>query len=299
MDSVYLSEKTKSILWPDFAAHFKSSTSRASYWSDLCEFAQIVEKYITRAGAEDVRRYYQIMTEKVKRGELQPGTPAKKFRELHSFSDFICRERERYGLPDSFADHFYGYLPFLSKQEKYARVMPVEDVDRLLKAAEKDRMAYTIFVLMYRVGLSSTEICDLETEDIGIYENGAYVTPRERQSGVFIPEDAMAVLESYMGQREERPTLFYNRRGNPLNTMYISRMMKKYTALACIPAYSSQMLRNTCAYNLFSYKASPGQVAAQMGVTDTHVKRYRKLAYKEELSRAAGNLVKIHVERPL
>lgn len=102
-----------------------------------------------------------------------------------------------------------------------------------------------------------------------------------------------------MGQREERPTLFYNRRGNPLNTMYISRMMKKYTALACIPAYSSQMLRNTCAYNLFSYKASPGQVAAQMGVTDTHVKRYRKLAYKEELSRAAGNLVKIHVERPL
>ncbi len=299
MDSVYLSEKTKSILWPDFAAHFKSSTSWASYWSDLCEFAQIVEKDITRAGAEDVRRYYQIMTEKVKRGELQPGTPAKKFRELHSFSDFICRERERYGLPDSFADHFYGYLPFLSKQEKYARVMPVEDVDRLLKAAEKDRMAYTIFVLMYRVGLSSTEICDLETEDIGIYENGAYVTPRERQSGVFIPEDALAVLESYMGQREERPTFFYNRRGNPLNTMYISRMMKKYTALAGIPAYSSQMLRNTCAYNLFSYKASPGQVAAQMGVTDTHVKRYRKLAYKEELSRAAGNLVKIHVERPL
>lgn len=75
MDSAYLSEKTKSILWPDFAAHFKSSTSRASYWSDLCEFAQIVEKDITRAGAEDVRRYYQIMTEKVKRGELQPGAP--------------------------------------------------------------------------------------------------------------------------------------------------------------------------------------------------------------------------------
>ena len=59
------------------------------------------------------------------------------------------------------------------------------------------------------------------------------------------------------------------------------------------------MLRNTCAYNLFSYEATPGQVAAQMGITDTHVKRYRKLAYKEELSRAAGSLVKIRVEKPL
>ncbi len=299
MDSTCLSEKTKTILWPDFAAHFKSNTSRASYWSDLCEFARIIGKDITEAEAADVQRYYEIMTEKTKRGELQPGTPAKKFRELHSFADFLSQERKRYGLPETFQDYFYPYLPQLARQEKYARVIPVEDVDKLLKAAEEDRMAYTIFVLMYRVGLSSTEICALLPGDIGIYENGTYVMPEGRRSGVYVPDDVLAVLASYMGQREERPFLFYNRRGGQLNNMYISRLMKKYTALADIPAYSSQMLRNTCAYNLFSYEASPGQVAAQMGTTDTHVKRYRKLAYKEELSRAAGSLVKIRVERPL
>lgn len=35
MDSACVSERTRTILWPDFAAHFKSATSRASYWSDL------------------------------------------------------------------------------------------------------------------------------------------------------------------------------------------------------------------------------------------------------------------------
>ena len=299
MDSACVSEKTRTILWPDFAAHFKSATSRASYWSDLCEFSRIAGKDITEAGSADVQRYYDIMAEKTRRGELQPGTPAKKFRELHSIADFLSRERERYGLPETFQDYFYPYLPRLARQEKYARVIPVEDVDRLFKAAEEDRMAYTIFVLMYRVGLSSTEICGLSPGDIGIYENGAFVEPEGRRSGVYVPDDALAVLESYLGQREERPFRFYNRRGGRLNTMYISRLMKKYTALAGIPSYSSQMLSSACAYNLFSYEASSGQVAAQLGTTDTHVKRYRKMAYKEELSRAAGSLVKIRVERPL
>ena len=213
MDSACVSEKTKTILWPDFAAHFKSATSRASYWSDLCEFSRIAGKDITEAGAADVQRYYDIMTEKTRRGELQPGTPAKKFRELHSIADFLSRERERYGLPETFQDYFYPYLPRLARQEKYARVIPVEDVDRLFKAAEEDRMAYTIFVLMYRAGLSSTEICGLRAGDIGVYENGTYVMPEGRHSGVYVPDDALAVLESYLGQREERPFLFYNRRG--------------------------------------------------------------------------------------
>ena len=155
MESRCISKKTKELLWPDFAAHFKSAASRASYWSDLCEFTRLTGKDITEAGAADVQRYYGIMTEKTKRGELQPGTPAKKFRELHSFADFLCRERERYGLPDTFQDYFYPYLPRLARQEKYARVIPVEDVDKLLKSAEEDRMAYTILVLMYRAGLSS------------------------------------------------------------------------------------------------------------------------------------------------
>ena len=36
--------------------------------------------------------------------------------------------------------------------------------------------------------------------------------------------------------------LFYNRNGGPLNKMYISRMLKKYTQKAGIPAYSAEKI---------------------------------------------------------
>lgn len=298
MDSVYISKKTREFLWPEFSAHFKSWTSEASYWSDLCEFTEIIRKDFIRADAADVENYYRIMKEKTEKGQLQPGTPAKKFRELHSFADFLCSGRKRYGIPDTFQDYFYPYLPRLAGQEKYAKVIPIEHIDRLLTAAENDRAAYAIFVLLYRVGLSSTEICSLETDDIGVYENGPYVRPKNRARGVYIPEDAFSVLEKYMGQRRENRFLFYNRRGNPLNPMYISRLMKKYTALAGIPSYSAQMLRSGCAYNLFAYEAGTDQAAAQMGISGIHIKRYKNTAYKDDLSKAAGKLVKIHIDNP-
>ena len=298
MAADHLSEKMKNVIWPEFRAHFRSAASAASYWSDLCEFAQITGADLTQAREQDVQAYYRIMTERCEGGEIQQGTLAKKFRELHSLADFMCRRTDAYGLPSSFRDLFYPYLPGLAGQDRYADVAPVEEIDRLLEAAQGDRQAYTVITLLYRVGLSSTEICALKREDIGLYENGAYLAPEGRQEGVYVPEDALQVLESYLEDAGEHPTLFYNRRGDPLNPMYISRMLRRYSELAGIPPCSARKLRSACAYNLFSYEAGARQVAAHMGITKTHVNRYRKKAYKEQLSRAAGRLVRIRVEDP-
>lgn len=298
MEESYISKKTRSVYWPEYAAHFRNSVTEASYWSDLCEFCQIVRKDITASGGEDVKKYYEVMREKTKKGIIQPGTLSKKFRELHSFAAFLCAERNRLGIPEAFEDYFYGYIPLMAGQEKYARVVPVEDVDRLLQAAEGDRMAYTIFVLIYRTGLSSTELCSLKPGQICMYENGVFVEPEAREEGICLPEDAWKVLKSYLEERSDQIYLFYNSRGNQLNPMYLSRLMKKYTQKAGITPYSIQMLRNSCAYNLFSYHASAEVVAAQLGTTQIHIKRYCKAAYKENLSKAAAELVRIHIDTP-
>ena len=84
-------------------------------------------------------------------------------------------------------------------------------------------------------------------------------------------------LKEYMDQRLVCDTLFYNRSGRPLNTMYISRMMKKYCSLAGIRNYSAQAVRNSCAFNMFAYGASDGQTARQMGRTEQQIRRYRGL----------------------
>ena len=110
--------------------------------------------------------------------------------------------------------------------------------------------------------------------------------------------DVWEILKEYMDQREEHPSLFYNRSGRRLNTMYISRMMKKYCRLAGIPAYSAEAVRNSCAFNLFAYGASSGQTAAQMGTTQQQIRRYKGAGYRDNLRKQANALVKVRIEKP-
>lgn len=301
MNSPYAAALIRDQIWQDFTAHFKSTTTAASYQTDLDEVMNYFQKDFLQIGPEDIHEYFHQMQNRVNNGSLQPATMAKKFRELHSFAEYICENKERYGIRSGFQDGFQMYLKQVAKQEKYTRSIPVEHLDRLLEAAESDKMAYTILVLLYRAGLSSCEITALKYRDFAAYDNGVYVTVSGRKEACFIPEDVFLVLECYIKDRTiacQEEFLFVNRRGNPLNLMYISRMMKKYTAKAGIPAYSAESIRNTCGVTMFAYGAKPEQVAAQMGITQMQIHRYKNLSYKEQMLRAAGHLVKVKVLPP-
>ena len=187
----------------------------------------------------------------------------------------------------------------MAKEEKTARSVPVEEMDALLRAAAEDTMVYTILTLMYRAGLTSTEITELNNEeDFLLYDDGAYVILPQRREPCYVPEDAWAILTDYMAEREQHPSLFYNRRGGRLNSMYISRMMKKYCGRAGIKQYSAEAVRNCCAFNMFAYGASEGQVAGQMGRTEIQIRRYKGVSYRGNLRKKANDLVKMRIEKP-
>ncbi len=298
MNSFYASRKVRFEIWPDFTAHFKSETTAGSYSADIDEIMNDFQKDFLEISKKEIENYFQKMQKQVAEGILKPSTVAKKFRELHSFAEFICENREKYKVDIKFEDGFYPYLKKVVKQEKYAKSIPAEHMDKLLGAAKKDPMAYTILTLLYRVGVSSSEIVSLKEQDLAAYDNGAYMTVQEREDVLYLPEDVFLVLEQYMREKSDSEYLFVNSRGNPLNLMYISRMMRKYTEKAGIPSYSAESVRNTCGINLFAYGAKPEQVAAQMGITEIQIHRYQNLSYKENLLKAANRLVQIHVEPP-
>lgn len=298
MNCRYASELIQDRIWPDFTAHFQSNTTAASYQADIQEIMDYFQMDFLEIGSREAGVYFDRLSHCVKEGVIQPATMAKKFRELHSFAGYICDNCEKYHISELYQDVYYPYLKQVAKQEKYTRSIPAEHIDGLLKAAEADIMAYTILVMLYRVGLSSTEIIRLKPEDFAAYDNGVYVTVEGRTEAVFVPEDVFVILEKYLLQREKNTYLFYNRMGNPLNLMYISRMLKKFTSLAGIPSYSAENIRNTCGVTLFAYGAKPEQVARQMGVTEIQIHRYNNISYKENLQRAASSLVKLKVEPP-
>lgn len=284
-------------MWKLFRKRFKSDTTEGSYWSDIQEYCRITEKNFAASSSDDVKRYYEKMLEQVKSGKISRITLTKKFRELHSYASFLMEEGEYLSGKDH--DYFYPYLKNMIKESALAGSVPVEDMDALFRAASEDRMAYTIITLMYRAGMTSTEITGISgEEDFMEYDDGMYVMLSGRKDPCYIPEDAWEILKEYMSLRERKDTLFYNRSGRPLNTMYISRMMKKYCAIAGIRNYSAQEVRNSCAFNLFAYGAGVSQTARQMGRTEQQIRRYRGSGYRGNLSRHTSDLVKIHIEKP-
>ena len=245
-----------------------------------------------------MENYYAIQQKKINEKELQPSTVAKKIRELNSLSAYIEENKEYYHIKDNYQNHFAAYLPHIEKMSKFAHSVPIEDIDKLLIAAQPDYMVYCIITLLYRMGLSSTEIVELMPEHFTIYDNGVYLRIPKRRETCFVPEDVYKIIEKYLSQRIENKYLFYNSRGTKLNTMYISRMMKKYTTLAGIPSYSAESLRNSCAYTMFAYDAKPEQVAREMGVTESQIRRYKNMNYMDTTSRAIRGLVKLKAEPP-
>ncbi len=121
MNSLYGSKLTDNWIWQDFIVHFKSETTKSSYQTDINEIMNYIQKDFLKINQEDVAAYFRWMQGRVEDGIIQPGTMAKKFRELHSFAEYICENREKYRIGKEFQDWYYIYLKQVTKQEKYAR----------------------------------------------------------------------------------------------------------------------------------------------------------------------------------
>ena len=137
MNSLYASDITKQVIWPQFVAHFKSETTKASYLADISEIMNLFHQDFLDIGKKEIKEYYDFLQNKVKQGILQPGTMAKKFKELHSFAEYICKNKAGFPVGEEYVDEYYPYLKLVEKQKQFVKSVPVEHVDRMLKAAEE------------------------------------------------------------------------------------------------------------------------------------------------------------------
>lgn len=280
--------------WKKFTGRFKSSTTKASYESDIAGFCRFTGKKFENITEADTERYFSFLNAEIENNKLKPLTVTKKFRELHSFASF-CIEFD--GKLKN--DYFYPYLRLLEKEKKNAKSISLHQMDALLDAASDNIMEYSILALMYRAGLTSAEVIGINGNG-GFFSNGnrIFLAVKDRKNPVCIPTDTWEILKEFRDQREDHESFFYNSRGRRLNTMYISRMMKKYCTKAGIPPCSAETVRNCCVFNLFAYGAAPYQAAEYMGITQQQIRRYNDESYKNRLLEQPEELVKIYIEKP-
>lgn len=151
MEDYPFSEKTR-IIWKQFIRQFQEE-SIASYQSDFLEFTRFTKKDFLDIHAEDVAGFYRNLERKIEEKTLAPSTCAKKIRELNSLSNYVYENRLEFGISDDYTNHFADYVKKVQKVSMYANAVPVEDIDRLLVAAQENHMAYCIIILLYPHGL--------------------------------------------------------------------------------------------------------------------------------------------------
>ena len=146
MKNYPFSEKTKTI-WKHFIRQFQEESS-ASYQSDFLEFIRFTKKDFLDIHAEDVAEFYRNLEKKTEEKALAPSTCAKKIRELNSLANYIYENRLEFGVDDDYTNHFADYVKKVQKVSMYANAVPVEDIDRLLVAAQENHMAYCIIIFL-------------------------------------------------------------------------------------------------------------------------------------------------------
>lgn len=299
MNSIYASEQFCQVIWPEFISHFKSENTAKEYENTIIEFLNYLKKDFLQIDSLDIALFYfQYLETRVEDEKMEPSTMAKKYRQIHSVAEYICKNRGRFDIPESFQDYFLVYLSKLEPIAASNQSVPIQDIDKLLQAASEDTMTYCIICLIYRVGLTSVEITELKLEHFVAYDNGVYAFVPGRKEPCFIPEDVYNVLEGFFQERKNNIYLFYNSRNAKLNKMYISRMMKKYSQQAGVKEYNANQLRNACGYSMTAYNVDSLYVSRQLGVTPHMIERYKNKSYADASMRVANSLVKIKVEPP-
>lgn len=297
--SVYASKITKEEIWPEFSKRFRNVASHNVYFCDINEAMDYLEKDFIDFRQKDTDKYYDYLIKKTKSQLLKATTVKKKLNELHKFSEFIVEYRDVFGVSKEFEDFFKRYAVQYVADYETTELMPIQKVDAILQSAREDLMDYFILSLAFRMTLKSTQIIELKKEDFIADPNGVYLIMPNKKDIKYVPEDIVVILEQYLGQREDKEYLFYNKWGRKLNKQYLHRMLRKHTKQAGVPDCSMQDLRNTGAGVMFAYGVEPQHVAKQMGITSIHIKRYDNVLYKYNLMKEANDVVQLKVLPPL
>ena len=161
------------------------------------------------------------------------------------------------------------------KPRRLPRALTVEDINRLIAAAEGDgRTAVrdrALLELMYGAGVRVSEAADLDVEQCDLAQMSLVVRGKgNKERVVVIGDPARDALDGYLraGRRGTRSTgpLFLNREGGRLSQRAIQLIVRKYAMKAGIDAHvHPHLLRHTFATHLLDGGAELRVVQELMG----------------------------------
>ena len=265
----------------DLEVRGASAATRRSYRSDL---QQLLEWLDVRGGSLEGldRRTVRAFSSDLGRRGYAPATLSRKLSTLRGLSRFLT-ERDVLAADPTRA------LPGPRRRRRLPRVLSVTDVDALLAAAGgtgpfelRDRL---VLELLYGCGLRSQEVVGLTLADVQAGQAQLIVRGKGGKTRIVpVGEEAAAALRRYLERGRgalaasspaaaETPAagrlgaspLLLSRRGRPLLTSDIRRLVVKYCSLAGIDAASPHMLRHAYATHMLERGADLRAIQELLG----------------------------------
>lgn len=250
-----------------------SRATLRSYGTDLEQFSGWLRAHRIALDRLD-RRAVRAYTADLGRRGYAPTTLSRKLSTLRGLCRFLT---EREVLPADPAAQLAGPR----RLRRLPRALRAGEVERLFAAVERapgplGLRDQVVFELLYGCGLRSQELVDLELQDVRADGPELVVRGKGGKTRVVpLGEAAVAALEDYLSRGRGRllsglrglppPTLLVSRRGRPLLTSDIRRLLVHYCRDAGLEHASPHMLRHAYATHMLERGADLRAIQELLG----------------------------------
>lgn len=251
-----------------------SPHTAAAYRRDLSQLSEAAAGLAQPVEALDRRALEQIVRQLMAEGR-SPRSVARAVATFRGFYRFLVVSGRRPDNPaaDLRAPRAWKTLP---------KVLPAEDVDRLLQAPDtseprglRDR---ALIELLYATGLRVSELVSLRQQDVNL-ESGYLTCTGKGRKERLVPfgDEAAAWLARYVKEarpallkKRASPRLFVNARGGPgLTRVGFWKILKEYGKRAGVPGpLSPHVLRHSFATHLLERGADLRAIQMMLGHSD-------------------------------
>lgn len=301
--SVHMSEKFL-VIWNDFQNKLKTDRAKDNYFSTLCMICNFASKDFLDLTYSDADKYFRMLQEpKSKSKRVKLSTVQGRLSALRSVSSYIKEFESRYDLGEVYENFFfYIKLPeqdvFLKKED----VPTINEVDRLLIAADNNLMMFLIISMVFRCGFTASEICKMTISQLISDPAENYGVEFRERGGtriVKLPHDVVTILKKYLQTLpvglNKSEFLFHNKRGTKLTVrnldLYVSELVKE---AGLSKPFTIKDIRHATIVHMRKANAKDEDIANCLGLDTRWIFRYDQVV--EELKYQPMDLVKIRIE---
>jgi len=236
---------------------------------------------VTEITRKDLTNYMMTLRKK----HFQSSTLSRKISSMAQFHEFLLKEK-------LVNENIVKHIPKPKQKKSLPTVLSIEEIKRLLSAAEEDtplsKRNIAMLELLYGSGLRVSELTELQTRQLHLTEGVVHVIGKGQKERI-VPLSAYAIehLRIYIeGPRlklAKAPSayVFLNRHGQPISRVGFFKILKELAVKAHIDkSISPHTLRHSFATHLLEQGVDLRYVQEMLGHQDvstteiyTHVNR--------------------------